>query len=220
MRLAVSVSLISPVYGIERNVGFCIFTSVVAYWRWRRLLEKWLVCRIANSKYCLALFEAFTESNTIAFTLDRSSIFTAQASVALHLWSRALFIETYDRPLATMLLCKSSSNNFSRMPDWLDVVCPSCSNMLTVSKIPETHLRGDENARAGDHRFECRTCPYQLVLNRRYYERKYMEKKAVEDILGGQESWKNVDKTEGEHSWDWRGMIANPWSEMCERAMW
>lgn len=47
------------------------------------------------------------------------------------------------------------------------------------------------------NRFECRTCPYQMVLDRRYYERKNMKLKDVGDILGGADSWKNVDQTEG-----------------------
>ena len=36
-----------------------------------------------------------------------------------------------------------------------------------------------------------------MILDRRYYERKNMETKGAEDVLGGAESWKNVDKTEG-----------------------
>lgn len=69
--------------------------------------------------------------------------------------------------------------------------------MLTITKLPELHVTSSDHATAGHQRFECRTCPYQMVLNRKYYERKPMERKAVEDILGGQDSWKNVDRTEG-----------------------
>lgn len=39
-----------------------------------------------------------------------------------------------------------------------------------------------------------------MILDRRYYERKNMETKGAEDVLGGADSWKNVDKTEGEHT--------------------
>jgi len=35
-----------------------------------------------------------------------------------------------------------------------------------------------------------------MYLDKRYYERKKMKSKEVEDVLGGAESWKNVDKTE------------------------
>jgi hypothetical protein len=49
----------------------------------------------------------------------------------------------------------------------------------------------------GQNRFECLTCPYHFVINKRYYERKYLKKKEVEDIMGGKGAWDNVDKTEG-----------------------
>lgn len=39
-----------------------------------------------------------------------------------------------------------------------------------------------------------------MILDRRYYERKNMETKGAEDVLGGADSWKNVDKTEGERN--------------------
>ncbi|KAF2114429.1 hypothetical protein BDV96DRAFT_96852 [Lophiotrema nucula] len=71
--------------------------------------------------------------------------------------------------------------------------CPSCSNMLRVSRIPpgDPSTQNDE----GNNRFECQTCPYQYVLNRRYYERKTMKRKEEGDILGGKDAWKNVDTT-------------------------
>lgn len=36
-----------------------------------------------------------------------------------------------------------------------------------------------------------------MILDKRYFERKMMKSKEVEDVLGGADSWKNVDKTEG-----------------------
>lgn len=67
--------------------------------------------------------------------------------------------------------------------------------MLRVSKVPP----GDPTTEqyVGQNRFECLTCPYHFVINKRYYERKYMKKKEVEDILGGKGAWDNVDKTQG-----------------------
>lgn len=67
--------------------------------------------------------------------------------------------------------------------------------MLRVSKVPP----GDPTTEdaVGQNRFECLTCPYHFVINKRYYERKYLKKKEVEDILGGKGAWDNVDKTEG-----------------------
>jgi hypothetical protein len=71
--------------------------------------------------------------------------------------------------------------------------------MLTISTLKHHELAPSDQVHAGKNRFECRTCPYQMILDRRYYERKNMETKAAEDVLGGADSWKNVDKTEGTH---------------------
>jgi DNA-directed RNA polymerase III subunit RPC11 len=70
--------------------------------------------------------------------------------------------------------------------------------MLRVSKVPP----GDPTTEdyVGQNRFECLTCPYHFVINKRYFERKYMKKKEVEDILGGKGAWDNVDKTQGRPS--------------------
>lgn len=67
--------------------------------------------------------------------------------------------------------------------------------MLRVSKVSP----GDPTTEdyVGQNRFECLTCPYHFVITKRYYERKYMKKKEVEDILGGKGAWDNVDKTPG-----------------------
>jgi DNA-directed RNA polymerase III subunit RPC11 len=56
-----------------------------------------------------------------------------------------------------------------------------------VSRSPET----------GTNRLECRTCPYQFILTRKYYERKPMKRKEVDDVMGGEGAWDNVDQTEG-----------------------
>ncbi|EMD01132.1 hypothetical protein BAUCODRAFT_21075 [Baudoinia panamericana UAMH 10762] len=74
--------------------------------------------------------------------------------------------------------------------------CPSCSNMLTITTIPASHCAPTNIDEANKNRFECRTCPYQMILDRKYFERKTMDLKAPEAVLGGAESWKNVDKTE------------------------
>lgn len=68
--------------------------------------------------------------------------------------------------------------------------------MLIITRIPTTECAPEDLQSAGNHRFECRTCPYQMVLDRRYYERKDFEFKKADSVLGGADSWKNVDKTE------------------------
>lgn len=70
--------------------------------------------------------------------------------------------------------------------------------LLRITPIPADHLPVHEQRLAGINRFECPACPYQMILDKRYYERKTMKSKEVEDVLGGADSWKNVDKTQGE----------------------
>ncbi|KAI9056022.1 hypothetical protein LZ554_000954 [Drepanopeziza brunnea f. sp. 'monogermtubi'] len=69
--------------------------------------------------------------------------------------------------------------------------CPSCSNLLTVSKTvnPNDPTNGEIN------RLECQTCPYQYLLERRYFERKTFVRQERDDVFGGPDSWKNADKT-------------------------
>jgi len=73
--------------------------------------------------------------------------------------------------------------------------CPACSNMLTVSTITASADRSSDDL-VGTNRFECRSCPYQHVLDKRYFERKAMKRKDIEDIIGGKDAWENVDKTD------------------------
>ena len=47
----------------------------------------------------------------------------------------------------------------------------------------------------GQNRLECRTCPFQFPIVRTYYEKKYMKRKEVEDVLG--EDGLGGDKTDG-----------------------
>jgi DNA-directed RNA polymerase III subunit RPC11 len=42
----------------------------------------------------------------------------------------------------------------------------------------------------------CQTCPYIYPISKPYVSRKEMERKQVEDVLGGADAWKNVDQTE------------------------
>ncbi|KAF2141836.1 uncharacterized protein K452DRAFT_250732 [Aplosporella prunicola CBS 121167] len=78
--------------------------------------------------------------------------------------------------------------------------CPACSNTLTVSRVPDAAIADgapDAHLR-GKNRFECRSCPYQYVLDRRYYERKAMKRKEVEDVMGGKGAWDNVDRVDAQ----------------------
>ena len=77
--------------------------------------------------------------------------------------------------------------------------CPSCSNTLLITPLPAAHLTPDQSRdnQAGTHRFQCRTCPYQMLLDQPFFERKTFSQKGVEEVLGGEGSWRNVDRTEG-----------------------
>ena len=81
--------------------------------------------------------------------------------------------------------------------------CPTCGNLLVVEEGPRCY------------RFACNTCPYVQNIERTVNARviicgatevfphlqvvsyKFPALKKVDDILGGQDAWKNVDSTEG-----------------------
>ncbi len=61
--------------------------------------------------------------------------------------------------------------------------CPSCSNILLTEKTP------------ADFRFFCKTCPYVFRVEQKFENKLHLERKEVDDVLGGEDAWKNVDKT-------------------------
>ncbi|TNY17765.1 hypothetical protein DMC30DRAFT_404987 [Rhodotorula diobovata] len=63
------------------------------------------------------------------------------------------------------------------------IFCPYCANQLGL-------VEG-----ASGNKFGCATCPYEYPLNKRYMERTYLKRKQVDDVMGGADSWKNVDTT-------------------------
>jgi DNA-directed RNA polymerase III subunit RPC11 len=46
----------------------------------------------------------------------------------------------------------------------------------------------------GMNRFECKTCPYQFIIKKTYYDRKLLKAKEVDDVIGGKDTWENVDQ--------------------------
>ena len=62
--------------------------------------------------------------------------------------------------------------------------CPSCSNLLLLEN-PD-----------GMMRFYCQTCPYTYKLKATVSSEVPLEHKAVDDVLGGAEAWKNADQTD------------------------
>ena len=63
--------------------------------------------------------------------------------------------------------------------------CPNCSNTLTIR-------RGLDNA----NRWICQTCPYEYPIGRELVDRHKLPRKQIDDVMGGEDSWKNVDSTE------------------------
>ena len=61
--------------------------------------------------------------------------------------------------------------------------CPSCSNILLTEKT------------INEFRFFCKTCPYVFKVNQKFESKLHLERKEVDDVLGGEDAWKNVDKT-------------------------
>ena len=93
-----------------------------------------------------------------------------------------------------MLLCKFILYPHSRLYALTyTAVCPLCSNCLTVSRSSNHTVEFP----SGQNRLECRTCPYQFLIDKKYYERKEMKRKEVEDVMGGANAWENVDKADG-----------------------
>ena len=61
--------------------------------------------------------------------------------------------------------------------------CPTCSNILLTEKT------------MADFRFYCKTCPYVFVVESKFENKMHLERKEVDDVLGGQDAWKDVDQT-------------------------
>ncbi|TMW65507.1 hypothetical protein Poli38472_008149 [Pythium oligandrum] len=62
--------------------------------------------------------------------------------------------------------------------------CPCCGNILLVE--PD----------ADGMRFFCQTCPYLFQINDKVEKKVPLQRKQVDDVLGGEAAWENVDQTE------------------------
>lgn len=79
--------------------------------------------------------------------------------------------------------------------DILEKVCPYDSTILTIARSNPSDLFPK-----GQNAYTCRSCPYVSPLTHRMYDRNYMKRKEVEDVLGGEDGggWGNVDQADGE----------------------
>ena len=65
--------------------------------------------------------------------------------------------------------------------------CPNCANVVTV--LPSSI--------SGENKWTCPTCPFEFPMVNQVTSRMYLERKQVDDVMGGEDSWKNVDSTDG-----------------------
>jgi len=63
--------------------------------------------------------------------------------------------------------------------------CPVCGNLLLM-----------EDSENGGMRFCCATCPFLHKITKAYKTNVKIKKKEIDDVLGGEEAWANVDRTE------------------------
>ncbi|CAG8510384.1 3777_t:CDS:2 [Ambispora leptoticha] len=62
--------------------------------------------------------------------------------------------------------------------------CPTCGNLLLIQT-------------GGSRRqFFCQTCPFQYNIMKPYKKETRFKRKELDDVLGGEDAWKNVDSTE------------------------
>jgi hypothetical protein len=66
--------------------------------------------------------------------------------------------------------------------------------MLMIKRHEVGEAEHAEDAKHG-YRFVCRTCPYQFVIDKEYFTRKFSKVKEVDDVMGGAAAWENVDQT-------------------------
>eukprot|EP00927_Polykrikos_kofoidii_P076015 TRINITY_DN72639_c0_g1_i1.p1 TRINITY_DN72639_c0_g1~~TRINITY_DN72639_c0_g1_i1.p1 ORF type:complete len:110 (-),score=15.33 TRINITY_DN72639_c0_g1_i1:59-388(-) len=63
--------------------------------------------------------------------------------------------------------------------------CPTCANLLII-----------EQGRRATVAFRCRTCPYIYKIEEKLTAKHMLPRRAVDDVLGGSEAWKDVDQIE------------------------
>ena len=67
--------------------------------------------------------------------------------------------------------------------------CPSCANMLLVT----TNAAGADASPC--LKLICQTCPYAYDVTKTLRDDVPVTRKEVDDVLGGDDAWKTVDKT-------------------------
>ncbi|CAE6468618.1 unnamed protein product [Rhizoctonia solani] len=63
--------------------------------------------------------------------------------------------------------------------------CPTCANILIISAEA-----------SGYNKWACQTCPYEFPITKQMTSRTRLQRKEVDDVLGGDAMWKDVDQTD------------------------
>ena len=73
--------------------------------------------------------------------------------------------------------------------------CPLCGGLLVITPNSSSNTQSG----GGDSCFSCRSCAYifPLEAGAAYASRVELKRKVVDDVLGGEDAWKNVDSTDG-----------------------
>ncbi|KAG1806744.1 uncharacterized protein HD556DRAFT_1428772 [Suillus plorans] len=61
--------------------------------------------------------------------------------------------------------------------------CPTCANLLVIS------------SETGYNKWACNSCPYEFPISKQMTSRSRMTRKEVDDVLGGEETWRDADST-------------------------
>lgn len=76
--------------------------------------------------------------------------------------------------------------------------CPKCGNMVVVEEGETMELLndGEDEVSVPVVQFRCQTCQYTHEITEAFSSVVKTKKKGVDDVLGGDDAWKDVDRTE------------------------
>ncbi|CAD7697254.1 unnamed protein product [Ostreobium quekettii] len=86
--------------------------------------------------------------------------------------------------------------------------CPTCANVLMVRKDA-----------GGNVRYACQSCPYTYFIDKEITKVIRVHKKEVDDVLGGEDTWKNAQRTENSESLAVRPALVRPMQRVSP-ALW
>ena len=74
--------------------------------------------------------------------------------------------------------------------------CPTCANLLLLERgAADASTSGAGAGVGGAVRLRCASCPYAYDVVDGVKQRVDARKKTVDEVLGGDDAWRNVDKT-------------------------